>query len=268
MRYGLLSDVHGNLAALRAAVAFLADAGVDAYLCAGDVVGYGPQPNECVEIVASLPGRCVAGNHDLMVAGRLGDRGAGALARRTLDWTRSHLDPAARAWIEALPLRAEVPGVLVAHGALDDPSRYVTPGAPAARELARLSRESPSTGVLVLGHTHRATAFGERSGQALDGVQGTVHLAAARSERWLLNPGAVGQSRARGIVAGVAVLDCERRTVAFHALPYDVDATRAELRRRGLPVMALHVPPPSRPIRLLRRIGAAPVAAARRLVRN
>jgi predicted phosphodiesterase len=126
MRYGLISDIHGNLAALRAAVAFLADAGVDAYLCPGDIVGYGPQPNECVEILASLPVYCVAGNHDLIATGALTDDHMGMLARRTLEWTRSVLEPAAREWLAALPRRHEVPGATVAHGSLSDPRRYIS----------------------------------------------------------------------------------------------------------------------------------------------
>src|SRR3954469_29493 len=99
MRYGLLSDVHANLPALRAALEWLRREGADAYLCAGDIVGYGPHPNECVELIAALPGACVAGNHDLIAVGRLDGEGIGALARVTLDWTRTVLGSDARAWL-------------------------------------------------------------------------------------------------------------------------------------------------------------------------
>ena len=81
MRFGVIADVHANLHALDAALAFLSDQDVDAYLCAGDLVGYGPFPNECVRRVRDLPGRCVAGNHDLIVLDRLSDERCVPLAR-------------------------------------------------------------------------------------------------------------------------------------------------------------------------------------------
>ena len=87
MRIGLLSDVHANLFALRAAIDRLRAEGVDTWMCAGDLVGYGPYPNECVETVAELDPTCVAGNHDLMLLEALPVTRAGWLARRTIAQT-------------------------------------------------------------------------------------------------------------------------------------------------------------------------------------
>jgi hypothetical protein len=93
MRYGVLADVHANLHALEAALAFLATEEVDAYLCAGDLVGYGPQPNECVRRVLGLPATCVAGNHDLIALGELSDEPP-ACAGPAACWTTT----SARCW--------------------------------------------------------------------------------------------------------------------------------------------------------------------------
>ena len=93
MRFAVIADVHANLHALDAALAFVSDQDVDAYLCAGDLVGYGPFPNECVRRVRELPGRCVAGNHDLIVVDRCGDERCVPLARTSLRWTRASLIP-------------------------------------------------------------------------------------------------------------------------------------------------------------------------------
>src|SRR3954447_24462817 len=87
MRFAVISDVHANLHALDAALAFLATQDVDGYLCAGDLVGYGPFPNECVRRVAALGGPCVAGNHDLIAIGRLSDERCIPLAQASLRWT-------------------------------------------------------------------------------------------------------------------------------------------------------------------------------------
>jgi len=95
-RVGVLSDVHANLHALDAALEFLDTQRLDGYLCAGDLVGYGPFPNECVRRVLDLPVTCVAGNHDLIAIGRLSDERCIPRARDSLRWTRSVLDDDAR----------------------------------------------------------------------------------------------------------------------------------------------------------------------------
>src|SRR5918994_1024784 len=230
MRYGILADIHGNLDALRTALGALENAGVDRYLVAGDLVGYGPHPNECVELVAGLDAVCVAGNHDLIVLGLLSDERCIRLARDSLRWTRGALGADARDFLAALPPRAEAAGgVVVAHGSLDDPQEYTTRPEQAVPQLASLREQGPEPRVLVLGHTHRPWAYGLRTGTR--SLKGPVALA---DEPFLLNPGAVGQSRELRARARCAVLDVDRRSAGFMALPYDVDRCRQALRDAGL----------------------------------
>src|SRR5919202_4078432 len=124
MRYGVLADVHGNAFALRTALDSLAAAGVDGWLCAGDIVGYGPQPNECVDLLVERDVRCVAGNHELLVLGELPLDRSGRLARETTPWTRSVLRDDCRAYLAALPTTLRVPGMVMTHASLTDPERY------------------------------------------------------------------------------------------------------------------------------------------------
>ncbi len=252
MRYGVLSDIHANLHALEAAVQSLERAGVDAYLCAGDLVGYGPFPNECVEVVAQLDALCVAGNHDLIALGRLPDNRYNALARTTLAWTRSILAEDARRYLSALPLRAAVADVVVAHGSLGDPEEYTSRPDQAAAQLLQLEAEAPNARILVLGHTHRARAF-DRNARPLSIGE---PVALSISGRYVLTPGSVGQSRERVALARFVLLDTGARRATFYALPYDVDGCRQALVRRGLPEDACHQPPPSLASRALRRISA------------
>ena len=240
MRFGVIADVHANLHALDAALAFLAEQDVEAYLCAGDLVGYGPFPNECVRRVRELRGVCVAGNHDLIVLGRLSDERCVPLARDSLRWTRGVLDPETRAFLAGLPLGASAGAVAVRHGSVADPQEYVLTEEQAAASLSDIRREDPCAAVLILGHTHRPMAFGERSGWLLRGSTGSLGLPAG--EPIVLNPGAVGQSRARDARARVAVLDTTAREATFHAIRYDVDACRRALQDRGLPSQSVHVP--------------------------
>jgi predicted phosphodiesterase len=240
MRYGVISDVHANLHALDAALAFLATQELDGYLCAGDLVGYGPFPNECVRKVAALGGACVAGNHDLIALGRLSDERCIPLAQASLRWTREVLEDDARALLSALPLSASTDGVALHHGSVRDPQEYVVTEAQALACLDELAGVAPSAHVLILGHTHRAAAVGRRSGSLLREGTGSVRLAA--DEPVLLNAGAVGQSRSSDPRARVMVLDAASGVASFYALPYDVAACRQALRERGLPPDSCHRP--------------------------
>ena len=232
MRYGVFADVHANLPALEAVLDALAGEEVDAYLHAGDLVGYGPWPNECVERVASLGAVGVAGNHDLIALGRLTTERTTGAARRSLEWTRRVLSDAARAELERLPLVARVDGVTIAHGSLGDPERYVRTVDDGGRELEHL----PEDGLLVLGHTHHAWAL-------VRGETRSLRAAVALEGRCLLNPGSIGQSRERRLAARFLLLDLDRREAVFRSVPYNVERARAELRRVGLPLDAIHVPP-------------------------
>src|SRR3954452_20418268 len=125
MRYGVLADAHGNLDALRAVLRALEQHAVDGHLVVGDLVGYGPYPNECIAEVAALRASFVAGNHDLIALGQMSDNRCIELARNSLRWTREVLGADERAFLEALPRRAFVHGgTVLAHGALDGPQEY------------------------------------------------------------------------------------------------------------------------------------------------
>ena len=213
MRVGLLADVHANRHALAAVLAVLGEARVGAYVCAGDLVGYGPDPEACVEQVLDLPGAVVvAGNHDLMVTGRLVVDGLPRLAAGSLAWTRQRLSRT-REKLAALPLQASVAGrLVVAHGAPGDPQRYVRTTAAARAALTAVQEP-----LLVLGHTHRPLAVGDAAG-SLPARPGAP-LPLAPSVGHVLNPGSVGQAREARPLARCAVLDLDRREVTFHAVP-------------------------------------------------
>jgi predicted phosphodiesterase len=242
VRYGVIADVHGNLDALRVVLAELRRHKVHEFLVAGDLVGYGPHPNECVEEVALLGARCVAGNHDLIVLGELSDHRCIRIARESLRWTSEILNDDARRYLGGLPARMTVDGrIVLAHGSLDDPQEYTTELEAAASQLARVREEAGEDGLLVLGHTHRPLAVGMQRGRLrLDRA-----VALPAGEPVLLNPGAVGQSRELRARARCVVLDLDRGEAQFLALRYDVNACRAALRRAGLAPQGCHLPPAS-----------------------
>jgi predicted phosphodiesterase len=259
VRYAVLSDIHGNMHALDAALDALADLDVTGYLCAGDLVGYGPMPNECVAAVAALDAMCVAGNHDLIALGRLPDADCSELAKLSLRWTMRHLGSDGRRYLEQLPLTLATPdGVVVAHGSLRDPWEYLREPAQKMDQLRALAQEHPRARVLIVGHTHRAAAHSARRG-ATDVRRGTT-VCLADGDTYLLNPGSVGQSRDTRLRARFMVLDTDRNEATFHAVRFDVGACRRALRQRGLPAYSCEPRPPA-----LRRYAGRLRRAARRL---
>jgi predicted phosphodiesterase len=231
MRVAVLSDIHSNLRALEAVFADVDEQGPDEIWCLGDVVGYGPLPNECVAIVRDRAGLSLCGNHDLASVGSLdtaefsGD--AGAAAR----WTQSVLGEDERAWLRSLEPVAERPGVELYHGSPRDPVwDYVL-----TEQVALISIVETSAPLVLVGHSHVAMAFGW-DGDALTGglaPDGTdVELG---GKRWLVNPGSVGQPRDGDPRAAWALLDLEAARAAFRRVPYAIEQTQAEIRERGLP---------------------------------
>lgn len=241
MRYAVIADVHGNMPALEAVLAEIARERVDGYLCPGDLVGYGPMPNEAVARVGALGAVTVAGNHDLIALGELTTERCSPMARATLEWTRATLDADARAALEALPRRAAATGVVLSHGSIDDPQAYVRGAGAAGDQLGRLAEVDADARVLLLGHTHLQFAYGERRGVLLDQETGVVALDAG--ERILLNPGSVGQSRDRWPRARFMLLDLERGEADFRSVRYDTGSVRRALRAAGLPEDAYHARP-------------------------
>lgn len=242
MRYGVISDIHANLHALDAALAVLNEQAIDRYLCLGDLVGYGPLPNECVERLATYQPVCVAGNHDLIAAGRLNGERSGRLARNSLAWTAQHLSDDVRDHLERLPLRAHPErGVVLVHGSLSEVEEYVRTSVDATRQLERLEEEEPTARILLLGHTHLPMAHASRRGDLLVRAEGSVGL--ERDERYVLNPGSVGQSRERTAHARFMVLDTDAGLATFHAIAYDSRGCRRALRRAGRPARSCHLSP-------------------------
>ncbi|HEX8082709.1 MAG TPA: metallophosphoesterase family protein [Solirubrobacteraceae bacterium] len=247
MRLAVLADVHANLHALDAVVAALERERPDRWVVAGDLVGYGPQPDECVARVLELDPVCVAGNHDLIAIGRLSTDRCIPLARESLEWTAATISAATRAALAGLPLRAEVEDVVVAHGSLDDPQEYVRTPEAAAEQLRLLAERHPEARALVIGHTHSpmlvAAPHGaaEAPGGGHRPPAGPVRLDGAAPH--LLNPGAVGQSRDATPKARAAVLDLAAGEARFLEVDFDVEAVKAQLRRRGLDPLSVHLPP-------------------------
>jgi diadenosine tetraphosphatase ApaH/serine/threonine PP2A family protein phosphatase len=228
MRAAVISDIHGNLAALEAVLAAIDERAPDELWCLGDLVGYGARPNECCTVVRRRSTTCLAGNHDLAVRGTIdlfefsGD--AGVAAR----WTRDVLDPEPLAYLNTLEPSGAAHGVELFHGSAYDPVwEYVL-----SDEAAAITLSLTTSQVVLVGHSHVALRI-STSGVAGIAPDGT-HVELGH-HRHLLNPGSVGQPRDGDPRAAWLELDLDAATATFHRVPYDVERTQVEIRAAGLP---------------------------------
>ncbi len=218
MRYGIFSDIHAGLSALREVIRRLSEQRVDTLLCLGDLVGYGPQPNECVEYVAGLPGiagvgafeRChvVAGNHDWACAGRVGIEGFRSEAAKSVVWTREMLSQESKNYLATLPLVWRGNGITAVHASPVNPAvwTYVTDAALAREVLVGMQNR-----ICFIGHTHYP-AVSRLCGDECEMREGGS-FALEENCKYLVNVGSAGYLRRKAGMASYAVYDERERKV-------------------------------------------------------
>jgi diadenosine tetraphosphatase ApaH/serine/threonine PP2A family protein phosphatase len=230
VRYAVLSDVHANLEALEAVLTDAAPR-ADGVLCLGDVVGYGADPEACVELLATRGQVLVAGNHEHGVAGLLDLDWFNPWARTAAEWTRERLDDAHRAWLGALPLTAEVGDATLVHASPDRPDEweYLMSAEDGFAVFGAFA-----TRLCFVGHSHLPGVWSlGSSGPAFE--PGSVEIALEAGRRYLVNVGSVGQPRDRDPRAAYALWDLDRGVVAIRRVAYDVGAALAKILASGLP---------------------------------
>jgi diadenosine tetraphosphatase ApaH/serine/threonine PP2A family protein phosphatase len=235
VKYLVLSDLHSNLEALRAVLEHAAPAGCERSLVLGDIVGYGADPLEVIEVVRALPGlAAVRGNHDRVAAGFDDGNDFNPPARTAAHWTRARLTGETAGFLRGLargPLEC-APGVLLSHGSPLDEDEYLLDAAGARRCL-----RDRAFALCFFGHTHLPCVFVEDGGEVGLRVprrpEEVVPLEPGR--RYLVNPGSVGQPRDRVPLAGYAIYDPAAATVTFRRVPYAIAETRRKILDAGLP---------------------------------
>jgi len=231
MRYIVVSDIHGNFPALQMV---LADAQpFDAVLCLGDIVGYGPNPNECVERLQDFSLTCIAGNHDWGAIGRVDLHIFNSDARQALFWTQHELTPENRNFISDLPMTIRIEDILLAHGSPRDPIWEYLVDARAARENFTMH----DFHIALVGHTHLplALAWDEDLNQAQVLLPDWDVPLDLTEQRLIINPGSVGQPRDGNPHASYAILDTDAMTWEPRRVAYAVEITQERMRARGLP---------------------------------
>jgi len=231
-RIALISDIHGNLPAFEAVVAAIGEVGVDAIWCLGDLVGYGAHPNECVELAASSADLCLIGNHDLVVIDRLDISDFSPNAAVAAQWTKGELGADARTYLEKLEPAEKQQAIGLFHASPRDPVWEYVLSSMAAGDCINVMEAR----VGAVGHSHVALAFWRKGNSPTAGAQSEPGAELDLSEdRWLINPGSVGQPRDGDPRASWVLLELESWKATWQRTEYEIDRAAEAIRLAGLP---------------------------------
>jgi predicted phosphodiesterase len=231
VRYGIFGDIHGNLHALDAVLKAYESEAIDAYLCTGDLVGYGAHPHECIGRTRAICSHIVAGNHDFAVCEKLTLEFFNSYAKSAVLWTREALTKEDLDFLQALPIMAAVDqDVTLAHATIYDAHAfdYIQ-----TQYDAHLSLQEMQTRCGFVGHSHIPISFYLRDGVVGWTMETTIDVDA--SEKVLINVGSVGQPRDENPKAAYAIFDTKERKVWIKRVAYDVDGAIKAIEQNRLP---------------------------------
>ncbi|HBR15370.1 MAG TPA: metallophosphoesterase [Candidatus Omnitrophica bacterium] len=230
MRYAVLSDIHGNLEALQAVIQACRQQRVEAFLCVGDTVGYGANPQECLEILRGLKAISVAGNHDWAVSGKLDFSYFTEDGQAAVLWTRNKIAFEQFNYLNSLELVYKNEDVILAHGSLDQPAQFnYLEDLPQAQEAFPLM----DRGICFVGHTHVPRIFIQRGEKSY--FTQILEMELSADDKYIVNVGSVGQPRDGNSLASYGIYDTGMAMIDIKRVPYDIPTAQRKILEAGLP---------------------------------
>ncbi len=230
MRYAIISDVHGNIESLERAFSLMEPE--DQVLCLGDIVGYGPNPNECIALLRTRLQHAVLGNHDLAALENFGVEYFNDAARAAIAWTQKVLNDESRAWLNSLSYEIRYPDFLMVHGAPVNYFEYILDKRTASKAFALT--DAP---LVFIGHTHIAEYWVSEP----DGTVGHRHmqhggeLRLEEGRRYIVDVGSIGQPRDLNPEASFVFYDPQSRKVEWVRYPYPIREVQDKIHEAHLP---------------------------------
>jgi predicted phosphodiesterase len=227
----VISDIHANLTALET---ILHEAGnFDAAWCLGDLVGYGPDPNECIELIQTLPNLvCVMGNHDCAVIEHIKSASFNPEARLAIQWTRNELSKENHDFLKKLPEKIVIKGVTIVHGSPRHPIwEYLLDA-----QTASISFDYFDTSFCFIGHTHLPVIYSQdqKGDKAIATRIPQPNHVITLPIRSMINPGSVGQPRDRDTRSSFAIFDTENKRWHYRRIPYDISSVQERMYKAHL----------------------------------
>ncbi|MHB1000901.1 MAG: metallophosphoesterase family protein [Armatimonadota bacterium] len=234
MRYGIVSDIHSNLEALEVALDSLRD--VDTLYCLGDIVGYGPNPNECCELMRDRQAITIIGNHDSASAGLISLDWFNPAAKTAAEWTRNQLSTSNLFYLRSLHQTHYTGWAVMVHGSLNNPENfeYIIDRRGAKNTFDVMLPDN----LCLIGHTHISEFYSKRIGEnRIDQLPMTSGGFIYLNQDFLsiVNCGSVGQPRDGNRAASFGIYDTDERTIEIRRREYSVDVTQQKMREAGLP---------------------------------
>lgn len=234
MRYAIIADIHANLAAFAAVLDDIERrGGVEEIWCLGDVIGYGPDPHQCIELLRQYKHICIAGNHEWAAIGKIGISEFNPDAAAACRWTAEQLRPEDVKYLSDLPLVRERDEFTLVHGSPREPVWEYLLSVSNARENFAFFQSQ----FCLVGHSHVPLAFvsDETEGCSLKRLSPNIKLALGKN-RLIVNPGSVGQPRDSDPRASYSIYDTEARVATLYRVNYDIGATQAKMTAANLPI--------------------------------
>jgi predicted phosphodiesterase len=230
LRYGIISDIHSNLDALNAVLNSIKNQGIDKLICLGDIVGYGPEPNECVENIKSNADLTLAGNHDFAVLDKTDITKFNRHAKSAIQWTKKHLSDTSREFLQSLSLIEEVENFVFVHATPDIPIQWKYILSLYDAYLIFLSFEET---ICFFGHTHVPSIFVKNQNGHVD-FRMVSNITINPENQYLINVGSVGQPRDRDPRAAYAVFDTTSMIYDLYRIEYDIKSTQSKMKNANL----------------------------------
>jgi predicted phosphodiesterase len=234
MRYAIIADIHANLEAFNTVLADAKAMNCTHYACLGDVVGYGANPKECLDIVRSMGMPCVKGNHDEYCSSTTDLEGFNPHAQEAINWTRNQLTEDDLKWLRDLRYIRLVASFSIVHATLDGPQRW---GYVFDKLAAAASFTYQNTSVCFFGHTHVPVAF-VRDAMVRGGTYSKFKTEPGK--KYFINVGSVGQPRDGNPKASYVVYDLDEGSIEIRRLDYDIGTTQRKILEAGLPPRLAH----------------------------
>ncbi len=234
MKYGVIADIHANYPALKVALEYLNQVGVDKILFLGDLVGYGANPYECIQALKNnMNVIAIAGNHDRQVSGEKDPR-MRKTAAHALEWTLDNITPSNARYLKSLPQGQTVDGnIIMVHGSLVERDAYILTAAEVKRNLECLLSDFQGIKVCFFGHSHVPMLIGTKA--VITDLKETKTFQLDVNDVYLVNPGSVGQPRDKCPLSSFGVFDSDNWTMSFVRRPYDIKATQRAIIEAALP---------------------------------
>ena len=232
MRALILSDIHSNLEALTTVMADAVDrGGFDVVWCLGDLVGYGPDPEACVQLIRCYNLLGVAGNHDLAAVGKRDADDFNYAAKAAIQWTSSQLSGEETDFLITLPTVVTVEPFTLVHGSLRAPvDEYLL-----EQDSALATLDLMQTPFCLVGHSHIPFICRENEGSPIFFQFTEDEVFALGDQRLIINPGCVGQPRDRDPRPSYAIYDSTAKTIQRHRVTYSIETTQEKMRKANLP---------------------------------